>query len=234
MVISASPSSTSGSATITTDVGGTINFVGMSTGARARFIVNSGGVFDMSGLTTTGMTAGSIEGAGNFVLGSKELTTGLNNLSTEVSGIISGAGGSLVETGTGTLTLSGQNTYTGGTTIMEGTLNANSTMALGTGSVVVDGTSSVLNTQGTNITNAGTPNQSALTVLNGATVNVQGGSITATWQHDPPKVLANARGIGARKHDDERYGEIRRQRETRSACDQTWLASVRADTRHSL
>jgi autotransporter-associated beta strand protein len=125
------------------------------------------------------MTAGSIEGAGNYVLGSNKLTTGGANLDTEVSGVISGTGGSLVKTGDGIFTLTGQNTYTGGTTIIDGTLNANSTMALGTGSVVVDGTSSVLNTQGTNITNAGTPNQSALTVLDGATVNVQGGSITA-------------------------------------------------------
>ena len=56
------------------------------------------------------MTAGSIEGAGTYELGSKALTVGSNNLSTEVSGTIvdggvGGTGGSLIKVGTGTLTL---------------------------------------------------------------------------------------------------------------------------------
>jgi autotransporter-associated beta strand protein len=79
-------------------------------------------------LTSGRMTAGSIEGAGTYRLGSKALTIGLNNLSTVVSGTITdggfggGTGGSLIKVGTGTLTLSGANTYTGGTTISAGTL----------------------------------------------------------------------------------------------------------------
>ena len=68
------------------------------------------------------MTAGSIEGAGTYFLGSKELIVGLNNLSTTVSGFIAGDGGSLVKVGTGTLTLTGNNLYSGGTTIEDGTL----------------------------------------------------------------------------------------------------------------
>ena len=73
-----------------------------------------------------GMTAGSIAGDGTYFLGSKQLTVGSNNLSTTVSGIIEGAGGSLVKVGTGTLTLTGDNpntfTYTGGTIVSGGTL----------------------------------------------------------------------------------------------------------------
>jgi autotransporter-associated beta strand protein len=71
------------------------------------------------------MTAGSIEGNGQYNLGSKRLTVGSNNLSTTVSGLIEngghagGASGSLVKVGTGTLTLLGDNTYRGGTTIQE-------------------------------------------------------------------------------------------------------------------
>ena len=82
----------------------------------------------MSPLTSGGMTAGSIEGAGNYFLGANELTTGLNNLSTTVSGVIAdggasgGTGGSLIKVGTGTLTLTGVNTYTGGTSVIGGTL----------------------------------------------------------------------------------------------------------------
>jgi autotransporter-associated beta strand protein len=121
-------SATAGDATITTShvagsfSGGTVSFFNTSSGGNARFITNAGATFDMSGLTAAGMTAGSIEGAGSYLLGAKALTAGSNDLSTEVSGVISGTGGSLVKVGTGTLTLSGTNTYTGGTTVSAGVL----------------------------------------------------------------------------------------------------------------
>ena len=82
-------------------------------------------------------TAGSIEGAGDFLLGANQLTVGSNNLSTNVSGTINdggrfgGTGASLVKVGTGTLTLSGANTYTGGTTINGGTLSISADNNLG-------------------------------------------------------------------------------------------------------
>jgi hypothetical protein len=84
--------STAGNATITTNNGGSVLFPQDRTGGQARFITNGGGVFDMSGLTGAGMTAGSIEGAGSYALGSKQLTVGGNNLSTQVSGIIADGG----------------------------------------------------------------------------------------------------------------------------------------------
>ncbi len=133
-------SSTAGEATITTNSGGTVNFFDASTGGNARFITNSGGTFDISGLSATGMTAGSIEGAGNYFLGLKQLTVGSNGLSTTVSGVISdggaggGTGGSLVKVGAGTLTLSGANTYSGGTTIAAGTLQAGGTLGFSSAS----------------------------------------------------------------------------------------------------
>jgi hypothetical protein len=103
--------SIAGNATITTNNGGVTRFNDGSTGGNARFITNAGGIFDISGLTSGGMTAGSIEGAGTYDLGSKSLTVGGNNLSTEVSGIVAdggnggGTGGSLVNVGSGTLPL---------------------------------------------------------------------------------------------------------------------------------
>src|SRR5262245_59626226 len=57
-----------------------------------------------------------------------------NGSNTTVSGTISGSG-SLVKEGEGTLTLSGNNSYTGGTLVNEGTLAVGSSTALGTGTL---------------------------------------------------------------------------------------------------
>jgi autotransporter-associated beta strand protein len=148
--------SSGGNATITTNDGGVTRFFGESTGGNAAFITNAGGIVDISGLGTfpdggsgpnvPGMTAGSIAGDGTYNLGSKELTVGSNNLSTTVSGLIEGNGGSLVKVGTGTLTLLGDNTYSGGTTIEAGVLEVGTltsaaqeiSTALGTGNVFLD------------------------------------------------------------------------------------------------
>jgi autotransporter-associated beta strand protein len=124
-------SSTAGNATITTN--GITTFSGNSTGGNAQLIVNAGA--NLTFEFTTGpngdnqITAGSIAGAGNYILPGKTLTVGSNNLSTEVSGVIVGAGGSLVKTGSGTLTLSGTNTYTGTTTVNAGSLLVDGSIA---------------------------------------------------------------------------------------------------------
>jgi autotransporter-associated beta strand protein len=121
--------STAGNAIIITNDGALTAFVDSATGGNARFITNAGGAFDITSLSTGGMTAGSIEGAGTFSLGSNQLTVGSNNLSTTVSGTIRGTGGSLVKVGTGILTLSGANTYTGPTIVNAGALVVNGSIA---------------------------------------------------------------------------------------------------------
>ena len=119
-------SSTAASATITNH--NNIFFLGNSTGGNAAITNIGGALVDFSGSTGPAgdnkLTAGSIAGAGTFLLGANELSVGGNNLSTDVSGVISGMGGSLVKVGTGTLTLSGTNTYTGATSVNAGTLRA--------------------------------------------------------------------------------------------------------------
>jgi autotransporter-associated beta strand protein len=140
--------STAGNATITTNasVSGRTSFRDHSTGGNARLIANANGIVDFS--QTLGpagdkkVSAGSIEGAGSYFLGSNQLTVGSNNLNTTVSGVISdcgpsgmdcinagATGGSLVKVGTGTLALTGTNTYTGATTVNAGTLFVNGSIA---------------------------------------------------------------------------------------------------------
>src|SRR5271157_4463189 len=137
--------STAGNATITTNSDGITEFRDTSTGGSARFITNAGGIFDVSQLTSGGMTVGSIEGAGTYFLGSKTLTVGLNNLSTVVSGTIAdgsiagGVRGMLIKEGTGTLTLTGPNTYSGGTALNAGILAVNGDGNLGTGALSFNG-----------------------------------------------------------------------------------------------
>ena len=126
--------STADKSTITTEDGGRVTFSDESTGGSARLITKAGGNVDISKLTTAGMTVGSIEGGGKYDLGNRILITGGNNLSTEVGGtIVGGADGTLVKIGSGTLTLTGHNTYSGNTIILGGTLE------LGTGGSISGG-----------------------------------------------------------------------------------------------
>ena len=154
--------SSAGHATITTNSGGTLQFAQSATGGLARLITNSGGSVDISELSGAGLTVGSIEGAGAYFLGSKRLTVGGNNLSTEVAGVIQdggvngGTGGSLVKTGSGTLTLSGINTYAGATVVDAGTLVVNGSIA-----------SSVLTTVNSGGTLAGTGTVGSVLVTSG-------------------------------------------------------------------
>lgn len=69
----------------------------------------------------------------------RALTVGGNDQDTTYAGSLQGAGSSLIKTGDGTLTLTGSNTYGGGTAVNDGTLVAGNNSALGTGSVQLDG-----------------------------------------------------------------------------------------------
>ncbi|MGB3041838.1 MAG: autotransporter-associated beta strand repeat-containing protein [Xanthobacteraceae bacterium] len=115
--------STAGNSTIY----GNVTFGMHSTGSSARYI----GVEDIVcsstlsvGVTSPGMTIGSIEGVGRVLLGNKRLSVGTNNLSTTYAGTISGdANSSLQKVGASTLSLTGVNTYTGATLVDSGQLN---------------------------------------------------------------------------------------------------------------
>ena len=158
-------------ATLIAGRSGFIEFVDTSSGDQARVINNAGGEVRIAFLTTGGTSFGSIEGAGTFNLGSKQLTVGSLNTSTTVSGVIEdhfpgddavGVGGSLVKVGTGTLTLTADNPYTGGTTVSGGALVvgdfANPTAALSGGGPISVGPGGTLGGYGSvtgDVTNSG-------------------------------------------------------------------------------
>ena len=119
--------------------GGLIQFASASSGGTARVEVFGNGNLDISGHDAPGLTTGSIKGNGAVFLGANNLTLGTNNLSTTFSGLMQdggtngGIGGSLTKAGSGDLTLSNANTYTGGTTITEGTLLVKNDIGSATG-----------------------------------------------------------------------------------------------------
>ncbi len=121
---------------------GTIQFLADSSGGTAQVIGD--GDLVITNHNPPGVTIGLIEGFGNVFLGSNELTVGSSNITdfgTTYYGTIQGSGGSLVKVGTGLLTLSGANTYTGGTFVNAGELRVVGAggSPTGTGPIQVNG-----------------------------------------------------------------------------------------------
>jgi len=106
--------------------------------------VVANGTFDIS--QGGNQTIGDLSGSGTVKLGSRQLSVGTANSTTfsgslADGGIAGGVGGSLVKQGTGTLTLLGTNTYTGGTTILAGKIVLGPGASLApAGPVIDDGT----------------------------------------------------------------------------------------------
>ena len=132
--------------------GAVVRFTERSYGNTARVEVFDNGSLDVSPPGLLSLAIGSLEGTGLVFLGSNHLDIGGNGLSTTFSGEISdrnGVGGSLSKSGTGTLTLTNANTYTGATTLIAGSLLVNNPSGAGTGPGAVSANAGVLGGNGT-------------------------------------------------------------------------------------
>ncbi len=123
-----------GESTTTNQSGGTIYYGATSDASHATVINQAGATIDDSYLTQP-LSIGSLSGAGDVLLGSQTLSVGALNSNATISGQIAdggfegGTGGGLTKTGTGALTLSGANTYTGKTTVSQGSLDVESDLS---------------------------------------------------------------------------------------------------------
>lgn len=98
--------------------------------------IDGGLMLGVGGLGTTRL--GALAGDGNFSIGSFTLAVGANDSNTTYSGIFSGSGGNLTKDGSGTLTLSGANTFSGTTQINAGKVDLGSMDALQNSTVQIN------------------------------------------------------------------------------------------------
>ena len=126
---------------MTTIITGQVNLANQNALGQSTISINGGGLTFDSTVGGHAFTVGGLE-AGASGLGvvlednagspnAVALSVGNNSANTTYDGVMSGSG-SLIKIGTGKLTLTGSNSYTGGTTLNGGILNLGSNEALGT------------------------------------------------------------------------------------------------------
>jgi autotransporter-associated beta strand protein len=166
--------------------GGVAGNLGQATNAASNLVFN-GGTLQYTGADATTNR--------NFTLnagttGTFDITT--NNLT--ISGASTATTGALTKIGAGTLTLAGNNLYTGLTTVNEGTLAFGVSNALSTGAVTVDGATAVLSLGASHTGSVGT-----VTLANGGSITGTGTSAltsTGTFEMQSGTVSAILAGSG--------------------------------------
>jgi fibronectin-binding autotransporter adhesin len=110
--------------------------------------ISAGAELELNG----GSTVYSLDGQGKIsLLNNANLTVGFNSGGGTFSGTISG-GGSLIKGGSGTLILSGNNPYSGSTTIEAGVLSVGSIDSIGAGAIYLNSSSAVFRYSGPALT----------------------------------------------------------------------------------
>ncbi|MEK1942951.1 MAG: autotransporter-associated beta strand repeat-containing protein, partial [Pseudomonas sp.] len=117
---------------------------------------NNASAFGSGVLTGNG---GAIQAGSSGLTLANAVTLGASGLTTQgtvdfgLSGVVNGSG-ALIKNGSNTLTLSGSNNFTGGTTLSTGGLLLGSDLALGTGALAVTGASSLTGTAARTLANS--------------------------------------------------------------------------------
>lgn len=141
-------------------------------GTTANVDVADGSVFSIGANQTLGglTNATTVANTGSVLLNSQTLTVGsTNNLNSTFSGVISngsGAGG-IIKDGTGTLTLTGDNSYTGSTGVTQGTL-------------LISGSGDINQTSGVTISTSGTFRYNSSVAYSGGAITNNGGTIAGS------------------------------------------------------
>ncbi len=191
--------SADGGTSVTTNAG-TVAFSGNAQAANARIANQSGANVTLADAGSK-TSIGSLSGEGSVNLGSKTLSEGNLNLNDTISGLISGVGGGLEKVGTGILTLTADNTYTGATSVMNGALliNGDQSAATGATSVASNATLGGEGTLGANVSVAdnghltpgkdlssvGVLTMNNLTLANNAQLDFQFGKSNVPDANDP-------------------------------------------------
>ena len=143
-------------------------------------LVTGSNAFAISGTAAPGIRVGNGSGAYDLII--HQYNSGGLTISAIIGDTSGGNPTSLTKTGPGTLTLSGTNTYTGATTISEGTLAYGVTNAIAGGAVTVHGGTLDIGTYNDTVgavTLAGGSIIGTTGVLTGGSYAVESGSISA-------------------------------------------------------
>jgi fibronectin-binding autotransporter adhesin len=156
----------------------------------AAVTINADGRLNLNGNSETIGSLASSAAASTVTLGAGTLTTGGNNGSTTFAGVVSGTGG-LTKVGTGTMTLTNANSYTGATTISAGTL------ALGAGGSLSSSTTLTISS-GAGLTLAGGVSQTVVGInaSTGSSVSIAAGATLTVTTNNASSLLSTVSGTG--------------------------------------
>ena len=182
----------------TTVTGGTLAFSGAAQPTNSWNVSGATAVLDVSALATGTFSLSSLSGAGGMLsLGSNRLAVGATGSNDTFGASIGGSGG-FTKSGSGTLTLTGSNGFTGGAVIAGGTVILSGNGTFGNGPIDIGSNTLVLN-RGDFYGGASAATTPTITVGAGGTltnsgpffntlvnVNLNGGVITATSGYAAP------------------------------------------------
>ncbi len=159
---------------------------------KGLLLLTNGCLVDMAGVTETvnglGAWGSAVAGTIDNSIGNANLIVGDADTNSSFNGVIKNTGGtvSLTKIGAGTLTLSGVNTYSGGTTNAGGILNINADTALGNAAPLTFTGNSTLQAGANNIS-----------LVAGRTVTLNGGTATIDNQAYTMTINGPISGSGA-------------------------------------